>query len=183
MANHAYVKTKKKMTPDLVSQVIENLNQRVFKGLITTTHTKNEKNLWRSSFYENEIHWLSRVCWLNSPKSFELRHGGTDFEWWWDTVLANEIAVVFDGTIIDDGDGEKWAGVANKYDDPKNYLELIISPEGTLIPVEKDLKRRMLFQYRLEMFPAQFHFDYGGKVDVEYKEGVGLVVSEPNVQI
>ena len=82
-----------------------------------------------------------------------MRHGGGGkFAWWVDTAILNEIAVRYKGKIADDGVGEKWDGVPNKYNDLYTYLDLSFQH------CKPDI-REHLMQWEMEMIPPEFHND------------------------
>lgn len=157
MANHGYVITKKPMTPEKVTEVLEALNKRVFKGMMKIEYSNcvNDDSAWGDHVWLiTQGKYVRRVCWLNSKKSFELRHGGDDFEWWWDTAVTNEIACVFNGTVGDDGCEGKAPGVPGKYDDPKEYcLRLIPNLVKDKLNAE-ELNNRL--RMRFDTFPKEF---------------------------
>jgi hypothetical protein len=133
MANHAYVKTKKVMKPQAVTELIERLNSTIFKNCLTVKYKqspKSDKSAW------GEHCWIitvkgdsndgigSRVCWLNTSRSFEMRHGGgSQFMWWVDSAICNEIAVQFKGTWTDDGVGGKMEVAAGQFNRWRKYLK------------------------------------------------------------
>lgn len=162
MANHAYVKTKKKMTSNSVDKVIRDLNDRLFKSILKI---ERNEDFWNVS-YIADLRWLDRTCWLTTSRTFEIRHGGgSKFEWWWDCALQNEIAVFFDGTMSDDGIEEKWKGVPGKYDNFQNYVDLYYEH----IKEKSPLEYRFIVQNELEFVPKEFRFDIGKKVSFDPK--------------
>jgi hypothetical protein len=138
MANHAHVITKKKMTPEKITLLIDRLNGTMFRGLLKTVYTDCTgqtgcwgKHVWQITVKGGEFEregnvyhrYGSRVCWLNSSRHFEIRHGGGgSWIWWIDSAICNEIALEFDGYVMDDSDGEKEPGVKDEYADFDAYL-------------------------------------------------------------
>ena len=52
-----------------------------------------------------------------------MRHGGGGyFIWWIDCVIQNEIGVVFNGTLWDDGGSDRWKGVPGKYSTWRDFM-------------------------------------------------------------
>lgn len=125
MANHGWVKTRKVMKPEQISEIIEKLNKDKFKNLLTVDLHKSTPQepgwgefTWLIDFYKE-----SRVCWLNNSRHFEMRHGGgSSLIWWVDSCILNEVALVFNGTIGDEGISDKWKGRENYCPDFKSYL-------------------------------------------------------------
>ncbi len=115
MANHCYVKTKKKMTPELISGVLNNLNVNIFKNNLQIEYAIGDKNSWGPHLWFvdyqspiDNIKYAERVMWLKTSCHFELRHGGGgEFAWWMDHVITNQLALKFNGTITDDGLGDQ----------------------------------------------------------------------------
>lgn len=138
MANHAHVITKKKMTPEKISALIDRLNATMFKDLLKITYTDctGQTGCWGKHVWEitvkggehvyegREYHrYGDRVCWLNSSRHFEIRHGGGgNWIWWVDQAICNEIALEFDGYDMDDSDGEHDKPEKDKYADFDQYL-------------------------------------------------------------
>ena len=157
MANHAKVTTKKRMSPTAVTCVLRSLSERVFQGLISVSYTKTPggkhhygEHLWSLNFVGNggDVWMPERYCWLNSTRQLEIRHSAGDFSWWLDCVVENEIAVVFDGMISDDGVSERWPGEPNKYDDLHAYLAR--TTRKCLIP------KALLIRLKLDGYPSEF---------------------------
>jgi len=111
MSNHAYVKTKLKMSPEKITSLVEHLNNTIFKNCLKIEHGKGGwgKYTWQVSVLPDEATELNeRIFWINDSKHFEIRHGGGgNFIWWIDTIITNEIALKFNGIITDDGHGDK----------------------------------------------------------------------------
>jgi hypothetical protein len=157
MANHCRVKTKKKMTPAGILRVFRDLNATILKGNLGIVFpdyvdgVEDDPNTWQVVYLSDRKEWVRRMCWLNSSRSFELRHssGGGHFAWWIATVITNEVAVRFDGVIEDDGVDEKWPGVPNKYDRFDDYLKDMLS----CIP--KKHRKEMLTLYK-KLAPPEF---------------------------
>ena len=111
MANHAYVKTKLKLDVDKINILLNDLNKTNFKNVLTIDFGKKEK-FWNIFYKEQYV----RQCWIQAPKTFELRHGaGGVFQWWVAELILNTVAYHFDGNISDDGVGGKWKPDIQKY--------------------------------------------------------------------
>jgi len=124
MANHGYVKTKKFMNAESVHEFLTNLNETVFKDVL---NIKQEDNYWEISCKDEKIQG-QRQCWLQTKRTFEVRHCyGGDFFNWIDAVIMNELAVKFNGMITDDGVENRWKGVPDKYPTFKSWMELMWS--------------------------------------------------------
>lgn len=170
MANHAKVKTKKKMTPEKVTEVLEALNKRIFNGNLKIEYHNEKGNkgawgphVWMFSYisHVDGKDYDGRVMWLNNSKSFEIRHGGgCQFVWWMDTAITNEIAYYFDGYVIDDSDMEKRKPIEGQYDDYKKYA----LHKNTMADIRNDLWLRYYYQDIMEFTPPEFRFDTGKKV-------------------
>jgi hypothetical protein len=126
MANHAYVTTKKHMTPEKVRSVLDRLNTELFFDCLVITDTVYDDGTsgWHICI-KGESEYVLRQCWLNSRRSFEIRHGGgTDFIWWVDQRIQDEISKVFDGRVKDDG-GDGWDEVLTSWNMADSYPEHI----------------------------------------------------------
>lgn len=124
---HGFVKTRKWIRPAAIDQMLDELNQSHFLGHLTHEYFYSEKSsawgphTWIVKYISApsnrpEDEWGSRVFWLNTRRSFEIRHGGgTDFIWWIDAVIRNEVALRFNGMISDEGGSGRWAGDVDGY--------------------------------------------------------------------
>ena len=95
MANHGYVTTRKTIKPEVVTDLLNRLNQERFKGILKIEYTNQEDidkenhHVWDINCEPTMDH---RVCWLASPHKFEMRHGGGgDFIWWIDSVILSQL--------------------------------------------------------------------------------------------
>ena len=170
MANHGWVKSKKVIPPELVSEILDELNKKLFKGNLQIEYSISTpespgygEHTWVLRYVSEEKEWASRVCWLDTPKKFEMRHGGgSKFAWWIDTAILNEVAVRTNGTIYDDGDDEKSKGVPNKFDTFKSYLDLdsyqFVKPEVA----------SCLLNFEKQHTPKEFHDQFELAPDAEF---------------
>ena len=151
MANHGWVKTKKNISPQVISDILSDLNNRLFKGNLVVEYFKSTKDdcnygdehTWVVKYVSDSTEWISRACWLVGKRKFELRHGGgSKLAWWIDTAILNEVAVKYGALVCDDGVEDKVKGVPNKYDTFKSYLSCF-SP--------------CVSKLELEFTPKEFH--------------------------
>ena len=134
MANHCQIITKKKMTPEKIAALIDRLNATLFRDLLKITYTDCtvKEGCWGKHVWEIEtvtknpedpVNYGDRVCWLNTSRHFEMRHGGGgNWIWWVDSAICNEIALEFEGYTADDSDGEHEQPIKGGYDDFNAYL-------------------------------------------------------------
>ena len=159
MANHGYVKTKKPVLVASISQLLLDLNIKLFRGVLEIAYSEvdatggpNDKHTWLLLYRTRNIDWVRRVCWLQSPTQFEMRHGGgSKLAWWMDTAILNEVAVQFNGTIGDDGIEDKWQGVPGKYNEFSDYLDLGMSH------VKDRGVRAEILRMEMLMIPEEWH--------------------------
>ena len=135
MANHGFVKTRKHMTPEKITLLLETINQAHFKGNLKIEYYhatgKDLKSAWGPHTWVityispiDHQEYAGRVCWLNTRRSFEMRHGGgSDFAWWFDQMVINEVALQFEGMISDDGVGGKWKGKKGHYNSLIRFIK------------------------------------------------------------
>ncbi len=117
--NHGHVTTKKKMTPVLVSDLLNQLNRDLFKEVMTIEYIKNSNkpiHVW--SLYYGDEFWV--MCWLNTSKKFEISYGGRLFTWWMSEIISNELALKFDGIITDEKNKKKGKKELKSY---QEYIE------------------------------------------------------------
>lgn len=126
MANHAFVTTKRHMTPEKVRAVLDRLNQEIFFGCLEIEDTmySDDEPGW-FIHVKGESEYQVRQCWLNNRQSFEIRHGGgSDFLWWVDQRIQDEISKVFDGRVKDES-GSGYDEVLTSWGMPDSYPEYI----------------------------------------------------------
>jgi hypothetical protein len=125
MANHAWVKTRKKIDPEQITELINRLIKDKFKNTLTVEYSEDgfADHVWTIKCPQiNE----SRICWLEGEKHFEMRHGGGgNFIWWVDHSIINEVALQFGGKISDEGTDKKIAPKENLYPTFKDYLDVV----------------------------------------------------------
>lgn len=156
MANHGFVKTKNPMTPTKIQAMLEVLNDSIFKRNLKIeyhlgTDTSWGPHNWMLSYYSDSIEWATRVCWLETKRKFEMRHGGgSNFAWWIDTTIINEVAVQFNGTISDEGGSNKWKGVPGKFNNFADYMDLMTKH------IKNQETRKQFFLLDREFVPEEF---------------------------
>ena len=144
------------MMPEQITAILEEMNKTLFKGNLKIEYANCVgddsawgPHTWILRYVSDNREWASRVCWLNASKHFEMRHGGgSNFSWWIDGAVLNEVAVRFNGNISDDGAEGELKGVPNKFDSLYEFLErmhqhcrpevkeILISYDYDLIPPE-----------------------------------------------
>lgn len=157
MANHGWVKTRKVVTDEKINEMFADLNTRVFNGKLRIESyigqaycSDRDVTCWTVSYYSHGKCYASRTCHLESSRHFEVRHSsGATFAWWLDVVCLNEVAVLFNGTIYDDGVDDKIKGVPNKYDDFADFVKLMFKHH-------KPALKRVLLKFERTRFPTEY---------------------------
>lgn len=119
MANHGFITTKRQLTVEKLKAALDEINKRRFRGLLELPKDGD------SGFVITVKDLVERPIWVASRRKIEIRHGGGggDFAWWIDAVVLNDLALAFDGVISDEGVGDKWRGVENKYPRYREFRE------------------------------------------------------------
>lgn len=115
MANHGYVRSKRRITKD-VDKALADINEKFLFGKLVVEYSHHPDNPHGWGLHVWEIYvdgqpYESRIMWLkdNKTKTFEIRHGGGgDFIWWVDHLIRNAVAEVTEGMIFDDGCDGRW---------------------------------------------------------------------------
>lgn len=120
------------MSPDKINELLDKLNETVFKGSLEIEFSP-DAIYWDESLpgvWEIGVgNYEPRCCWLNTKRSWEIRHSGMgDFMWWVDAKITNEIALEFNGTISDEGIEDKWKGTENYCPTFLSHLEKMYAP-------------------------------------------------------
>lgn len=116
MANHAFVTTKKWLKADRVEEDLKEILARRFNNKIPY---KRDGDTFEIGF---RYPW-NFPMWVENVHKLEFRHQPPDWCWWVEIVIANELALKYNGIISDEGVDEKWAGVANKYPKYDDWLD------------------------------------------------------------
>ena len=132
MANHAYVKTRKHMSFESISELINELNETIFYNCLKIEPWKDRGDDawgpcgWKITVIDSDG---GRICWLNSRQSFEIRHGGgSQFIWWIDFIICQTIRDKFSGRLTDDsGGGDITENIPTNW---KEYLDSLNKSGG-----------------------------------------------------
>jgi len=176
MSNHGFVKTKKFMSAERISQMLDELNESHFKGILGYDYHESTADepgwgphTWLLKYVGSDWEWYRhndslRVCWLNTRRSFEMRHGGGGghFVWWIDSVVLNEVAVRFNGIISDEGISDKWPGDAD-------YARTYQDYEDRVFKRHKDEQLKLALRQQEQKFfvPPDFQVDLGPEIKIE----------------
>lgn len=131
MANHGYVKTANKMTVGSISEMLLELNTRLLHEKLVFKYQRRRQlkqairdvtwetalGCWYIQYVSEGMVYAERTFWLMTPNMFELQHGGGfNFAWWIDSLIINEVAVLFNGKVTDDGLSGQLAHAPGMYD-------------------------------------------------------------------
>lgn len=120
------------------------------------------KDYFHSNVSDNK-EYAGRIMWLNNKNSFEMRHGGgTDFAWWIDSAILNEVACVFDGRRTDDGASGNIPRKIGKFKDFWEYKKRML----TRIKDENMRLYLMQLEQREDFIPKEFQIDLGPEIQV-----------------
>lgn len=167
MANIGFVKSKKTIKPELIDEMLERINQSHFKGnLVIENHYYSKHNdSWNVSYVSSvdSQHYATRSFWLKTKRIFEMSHGGGggDFAWWLDNTIINEVALMCDGIISDEGISDKWKGEKNYFPTYLLFLEMMKSH------VQKPEIKLWLLQEEMKYCPPEHKVDLGEEVQVK----------------
>lgn len=147
MANVGWVKTRKKIRPEQVNHILSRLNCVLFNQLVTPFYEEKFQS-WNLVIATADGMCDVLSCHLETSRHFRMKHtNGSIFTQWVDTVILNEIAVAFSGSIGDDNDKKKCFGERSKYDHfPKYFFEHVGSDS-------------LLLKWHMDLVPKIFHKD------------------------
>jgi hypothetical protein len=116
MGNHGFVTTKKWLTGDRLEKDLKEIIEERFQNKVPYTR--------EDDYFEIGFNYPWKFgCWIENCHKVEFRNPNADWCWWAMAVIQNELALRYNGLISDEGVGEKWKGVANKYPTFRNYIE------------------------------------------------------------
>lgn len=105
MANHGFLTTKKHLKPDIVDADIREIVSRRFNDKLIV---KRDETYWTIEPKDNDDYRFEFSINTVSTRKLEFRHPPSDWAFWAQMVVHNELAVKYDGTISDEGVTEKW---------------------------------------------------------------------------
>lgn len=107
MANYGYVTTRKTLNINTLFEAVSKIIYDRFRDSIKVS-------LCNKTISVDIYREIDRTLRLESKHKIAIRHnGGDDFVWWVDCVVTNDLALMFNGKISDDGIGDKWVGEAD----------------------------------------------------------------------
>lgn len=150
------------MTPEGISQLLDDLNKNYFKNLFTIEYTNCEgdeaswgPHVWSLTYKNNYDAEISKICWMNNEHSFEIRHAySSDFVNWADCTVLDKVAEQFDGIISDDGVEEKWAPKPIK-----SFPEYVAEFWGVGNPEKHGMKNLVTLFFIFRCAPKEFRSD------------------------
>lgn len=156
MANHGWVETPKPLTVEGVTAVLNAINTRLVRGSIEIEyHDCHEATgSWGDHVWTLKLaELMDRVCWFDAgQRTFTMRHGGGGrIAWWLDSAILNEIALVFEGKIMDDGHDMVSDPVAGKFDTFMGYMGLVLERHSVV-------KRAVLMGIEKLATPPEFRY-------------------------
>jgi hypothetical protein len=180
MANHAYVKIRKPLfTKEIIGDLLNNINKVYLKNLMQIKYSfskEDNKHYWDITIIEKKKEYGYRSMWLNSNKSFEIRHGGgQNFIWWVDNLICNTLVKQFNGTWHDDAFSEKIL-----YNEKINSFEEFIKEMhfyDKYTKQNKELFYRYNVQQQMIFTPPSLRIKTGKKVHMKETEK-GLLLYE-----
>lgn len=117
------IKTRKFITPKLLTSLLNDVSKRVFHGNLKFRRNNFDygENAWNLTYSVDGRVWYKRVCQIVNPRCFKLRFSaGSYFTWWVDDVILNEVAIVFRSYNITSKDLKGYA--VSKYDKYYDHL-------------------------------------------------------------
>ena len=153
MANHAYVTTRRILTPEVVDQDIREIVTRRLKDEVTIEFKKFGK-LPKKTSYKGYESWEIWALWRFEPKSqkikepwrfgfeawqmshrkLEFRHPHGEWAWWAQMILREELAYKYDGILSDEGISDRWKATPEKLKKYAHYRDWVTKrwPHQTL---------------------------------------------------
>ena len=157
MSNQCAVYTKKWLAPDKVTKFLLNLNETIFKSEFEL----NASEIGKSWILQSTVSALRHVgvsCWLESGRHMEISHGGcgtTYFKMWVDYIIANDLALAFIGTMIEDCDGRRdWP----KLNIHRTFESYCLKETEFMLESSGELGRRWMLQNESSFAPPAFQF-------------------------
>lgn len=149
MSNHAFLSVRGRLrSTDKIEADLREIVERRFKGFVkVVTHKDREGASWEVCVPELALQ-CSWYIWRETQRKLETRHSMGALNWWTQTVVTEELAVLYDGTLSDEGIPDRWKGDASKYPTLKSYMGMV------LFRAPEERKDRELAEYR-KIVPAE----------------------------
>jgi len=117
MANHTLLTTKRNLTNEILSALLQEINVERFEGKLEIKQTGDMFEIIIADGYGRQV-------WLRSKRTIELRHGaGGDLFHWIAAVFLNDLSLKLKGALCGEFGGSKWQGEPNKYPSLRSWCE------------------------------------------------------------
>lgn len=168
MANHGFLTTRKQLTPEGVDRDIKEILERRFRGAVTVEFhdsglkepPKKEFAVWAGWHFKPKEGLLKDgyrfefSAWLNSRRKMEFRHPPSDWAWWAQMIVQDELALKYDGTISDEGVSERWKATPEKIKKYFHYRDWVTKRWGPTGNIARIAARSALAKMELACTPA-----------------------------
>jgi len=156
VSNHAFLSVRGRLKAVAVIDAdLRKIVARRFKGCVQVSscdydYGPENEPMWHVciSGHENMCSWN---IWVASRRKLETRHSHGDVNSWTQAVVLNELAVLYDGLLSDEGVPDIWKGTARKYPTLGSYMKAMsFSKSAYATGILRNLKE----EYR-KMLPAK----------------------------
>jgi len=151
MANHGFVKCKKKVTFEALGKALVEINQDRFDNYLDISEGHESWIVTCPNYWGRG----DMPIWLKTSRTIETRHQhGGDLWWWVDSVITNELALKFNGRIADEGVSDTWDAKEEYYPTYQSWCEMMINH------IEDPEHRAICFKNHNLGVPKQFQFAF-----------------------
>lgn len=148
MGNLTFVTTRKKIDPDKITEVLNDMNESYFQNKLIIDFNGDDKTAWIITYNDNYV----RGCMWNRKKKISMKHGtGGYFYYWIHCVAMNQLALAFNGKLSDEGIDGSW-------EPEENYCRTFDAFLDTMYAhIDDEDKKAYLVNLEKEYTPKEFH--------------------------
>lgn len=143
MANHAYIKTDEVVDFERLKELLNEVNEERFNGLLKFTIDEGENYIIALADEYNSFIEI----WIPTDRdhTLEIRHGhALKASWYTDLFITHWIAEKVNGTVTDDSDGiAQTPYFHTKHPKMKTYVELFYDRKSTPKNIQKLLDKML----------------------------------------
>lgn len=127
MANNGYISFKKNLTSKQIDNDLRAIiTKRFGSDLVVESNCDDSDEFWYwtvKPFNNNENPLLEFSVEQISKRKFSFHHPKNKFAFWVQTLIQDELALLYNGTISDEGVSEKWKVIKVEHESFVSFLK------------------------------------------------------------
>lgn len=128
MANHGFVTTRKHLTGEKVDADLRVIVNRRFGNDFVVEYIPHwEQGGWKIKPSGDSPWFFEFTLWLAKRGTLEFRHPRSGWAYWAQQTIQDELAILYNGTISDEGVFEKWKVKKIEYPTYESWFKMLNS--------------------------------------------------------